>query len=143
MPVRIGEAIWEGTFKNGKGTMRSKEGGFEVPYSTNSRFENGSGANPEELIGAAHAGCYSMALANLINQAGYSSDSIRTRSRIHLNKGDNDFSIARIVLFTEAKIPGISSEQFQTIAQKAAKECPVSKLFKAPITLEATLLEGS
>jgi lipoyl-dependent peroxiredoxin len=141
MPVRLGEALWEGSFASGKGSMRSKEGTIEVPYSTNSRFGNGSGANPEELIGAAHAGCYSMALASLLNNAGFSSDLIKTRSRIHLEKGISDYSITHIVLFTDAKVPGISSNQFQSIAQKAAQECPVSKMFNVPITLEATLLE--
>ena len=141
MPVRIGEAYWQGTLFEGQGTMRVHSGVFESPYSAATRFENKSGTNPEELIGAAHAGCFSMEFANKLTQVGYTAEQIHTRSRVHLEKVEDGFKISRIELLTEAKVPDISNELFQEQANKAKNTCPVSKALSVPISIEANLSE--
>src|SRR5881392_2749205 len=121
MPVRKAEARWEGDLPNGKGTMRFGGGAFEGQYSFQSRFEEGSGTNPEELIAAAHAGCFSMALSAALGKAGHNPVSVKTSASVHLEKVGKGFGITRIELKTEAKIPGLDDVEFQKIA-KAAKE---------------------
>lgn len=141
MPTRNAEAVWEGNLKEGKG--RIKTSGWEGPYSFQSRFENSQGTNPEELIGAAHAGCYSMALANALSQSGHPPKRIHTTAKVHLEKGAEGFSIPKIDLVTEADVPGLDGNSFLDQAEKAKRNCPVSKLLAAAeITLQAKLVNG-
>jgi osmotically inducible protein OsmC len=138
--VRKSSAIWEGDLKQGKGTMKVGPGVFEGSYSFSSRFEQGEGTNPEELIGAAHAGCFSMALAGEIAQKGYSPKQIRTTAEVSLDKTDQGFRIKQITLSTEAEIPGIGEGEFQSAAEAAKSNCPVSRaLTGVDISLNARL----
>ena len=144
MPTRNAEAVWNGDLKSGKGKMKLGSGAFEGPYSFLSRFESGTGTNPEELIAAAHAGCFSMALANGLTQGGHPPKSVHTTAKVHLEKGAEGFGIPQIDLVTEADVPGIDDKTFQERAENAKKNCPVSKLLAAAkITLEAKLLAGA
>ena len=137
MPIRTSSAEWKGTLKEGSGTMRVGNGAFEGPFTFASRFESGAGTNPEELIGAAHAGCFSMFLAALLTDAGFPPKSVRTTAAVHLGAGP---TIARIELATEASVPGIDEPSFQRHAEAAKKDCPVSKALAGPeITLSAKL----
>ena len=141
MPVRRAEARWEGDLPNGKGTMRFGGGAFEGQYSFSSRFEEGAGTNPEELIAAAHAGCFSMALSNGLAKAGHVPTRVETTAKVHLDKVEAGFGITRIELSTEAEVPGIDDGAFQEQAQTAKANCPVSKALAAvEITLDATLV---
>ncbi|HVF75069.1 MAG TPA: OsmC family protein [Acidimicrobiales bacterium] len=141
MPVRSADARWEGSLQAGKGSMRLAGGAYEGPYSFSSRFEDGTGTNPEELIAAAHAGCFSMALSGGLGRAGHEPVSVQTTAKVHLEKGEAGFGIPRIELVTEAEVPGISEEEFQQAAETAKQNCPVSKLLAAAeITLEAKLI---
>lgn len=143
MPTRNAEARWEGSLSDGKGTMRSATGAIDGAYSSSSRFEDGSGTNPEELLAAAHAGCYSMALANELGKEGHVPDSVETTAKVHLEKGDDGFSIPKVELVTTATVSGIDDHAFQQIAEATSKACPVSKVLAgAEITLEATLSGG-
>jgi lipoyl-dependent peroxiredoxin len=120
--------------------MALASGAFEGPYSFPSRFENGAGTNPEELIAAAHAGCFSMALSNVLGQAGYTPTSIDTTATIHLDRGDAGFAITRINLVTRGSVPNLSPEDFVKHAETAKVNCPVSKALAAiDITLDASL----
>lgn len=140
MPVRKADARWEGSLQEGRGTMRLGGGAYEGPYSFSSRFEDGTGTNPEELIAAAHAGCFSMALSGALGRAGHPPVSVATTANVHLVKTDEGFRIQRIDLVTEAEVPGIDEPTFQEVAQAAKKACPVSVvLAAAEITLTATL----
>ena len=140
MPVRNAEARWEGKIQEGKGTMRLGSGAFEGRYSFKSRFEEGPGTNPEELIGAAHAGCFSMALSLLLGDAGYTPDSIETKARVHIEKVEKGFKITRIDLETQAQVPGIGEDEFERKAEDAKKGCPVSQaLTGVDIHLKAAL----
>jgi len=115
-------------------------GAFDGAYSFSSRFESGTGTNPEELIAAAHAGCFSMALSNMLAQAGHVPESVETEARVDLERGDTGFSITRITLATEASVPGIDEAEFQRLAQAAKEGCPVSRALAATeIVLEARL----
>jgi osmotically inducible protein OsmC len=139
MAVRNAQAVWDGGLKDGKGTM--KFGTFEGPFTWSSRFENGSGTNPEELIGAAHAGCYSMALSSGLGKAGFQPVHITTRAQVTLGKIGDDTRITQIHLETEARVPGISPQQFQQIAEQTKTGCPVSAaLASVPISLTAKLI---
>lgn len=143
MAVRKAEAVWEGNLSDGQGTMSLGTGNISVPYGFSSRFEDGAGSNPEELIGAAHAGCFSMALAHQLSEAGHSPVRIETSAEVHLEKSGDGFSIPKVELKMQADVPGIKNEQFQQIAQDAKQNCPVSKLLSAAeITLKANLLGG-
>jgi lipoyl-dependent peroxiredoxin len=123
--------------------MRLGSGAFEGSYSFKSRMEDGPGTNPEELIGAAHAGCFSMAFANGLTQAGHKPQEIRTKATVHFDKGDQGWGISRIELATEGTVPGIDEAAFKRLAEDAKKNCPVSKALAAtPITLSATLKSG-
>ena len=138
MPIRTSSAEWKGTLKEGAGTMRLASGAYEGPFTFASRFESGKGTNPEELIGAAHAGCFSMFLAALLTEAGFPPKSVRTTAAVHLDAGP---TIAKIELTTEAVVPGIDAKAFQGHAEAAKKGCPVSKALAGPqVTLTATLL---
>ena len=141
MPVRSADAQWEGPLQGGKGSMRFGGGAFEGQYSFASRFEEGQGTNPEELIAAAHAGCFSMALSGALGRAGHDPTRVSTTAKVHLEKGDAGFRIPRIDLVTEAVVPGMEDAQFQEIAETAKKNCPVSQVLAgADISLQATLV---
>jgi osmotically inducible protein OsmC len=140
MPVRSAEARWEGSLSEGRGTMAFGSGAFEGQYSFGSRFEEGTGTNPEELIGAAHAGCFSMFLSGALGNAGHEPEEVRTDARVHLDKADGGFAITTIDLNATARVPGIESDEFQRIAEASKEGCPVSKaLGGVEITLEAKL----
>ena len=141
MPVRSADAQWEGPLQGGKGHMRFGGGAFDGAYSFSSRFEDGQGTNPEELIAAAHSACYSMALSAGLGGAGFKPQRVSTTAKVHLEKGDAGFRIPRIDLVTEAQVPGMDDAQFQEIAEGAKKNCPVSQVLAgAEITLQATLV---
>jgi osmotically inducible protein OsmC len=141
MLIRKGQAAWEGDLKSGKGTMKFGSGAFEGPYSFSSRFENGKGTNPEELIGAAHAGCFSMAFSGALTEAGFTPTKISTTAKVHLEKGPKGFTIVLVELMTEGQVPNIDSGKFQEIAEKSKQNCPVSRLLTgAEIRLDAKLL---
>lgn len=141
MPTRNASAKWEGDLKSGKGSMKLGSGAYEGQYSFASRFENGTGTNPEELIAAAHAGCFTMAFSNGLSQAGHVPTKVETTAKVHLEKTDAGFGIPRIDLVTEAVVPGLDEAKFQELAQTAKKNCPVSKLLAAAeITLDAKLV---
>jgi osmotically inducible protein OsmC len=127
MPKRTASARWDGSLTEGRGTMRMASGAYEGPYSFQSRFEEGDGTNPEELIAAAHAGCFSMALSAGLGQAGHSPESVETEAVVHLDKAGEGFAITRIELRTRASVPGLSNEEFQESAEAAKQGCPVSK----------------
>jgi osmotically inducible protein OsmC len=140
MPVRSANARWEGPLQDGKGTMSLGSGAFDGQYSFGTRFEEEPGTNPEELIGAAHAGCFSMALSGALGRAGHDPESVETTARVHLDKEDGGFAITRVELQTRARVPGISEEDFQAAANEAKEGCPVSRALGAiEITLEAEL----
>jgi osmotically inducible protein OsmC len=136
MPKRIANARWDGTLQDGNGTMHMKSGAYEGPYTFQSRFEEGEGTNPEELIAAAHAGCFSMALSADLGRAGHTADSVETTATVHLDKVDGGFAIKRIVLDTHARVPGISEDEFQQVAEGAKQNCPVSQALAAVDTIE-------
>jgi lipoyl-dependent peroxiredoxin len=141
MAVRTANAVWEGNLREGKGTMKLGSGAFEGAYSFSSRFEEGRGTNPEELIGAAHAGCFSMALAAGLERAGFPPNRVQTSARVHLTKGDSGFKISKVELQTEAEVPGIDEQNFQQQAETAKKNCPVSQaLAGVEIQLNARLI---
>lgn len=140
MPARTANARWDGTLQEGKGSMRLGGGAFEGQYSFSSRFEEGTGTNPEELIGAAHAGCFSMALSAGLGRAGFTPTSVETTARVHLEKGESGFRISRIELDTTAEVPGIDEATFQEQAEAAKAGCPVSQaLAGVDIQLHARL----
>lgn len=143
MAIHNARAIWEGDLKRGKGSVFLGEGGVELPFDFAARFGKGAGSNPEELIGGAHAGCYSMALAHELVLAGHPPTKIETIARVHLEKTGEGFSIPKIELETEADIPGIDDETFHRFAEDAKENCVVSRVLTgAEITLDAKLLSG-
>jgi lipoyl-dependent peroxiredoxin len=140
MPTRSSSAQWSGNLARGSGTMSLGSGAFEGAYSAASRFENGDGTNPEELIAAAHAGCFSMALALTLSQAGHEPDSVHTTAEVHLDKDGEGFSITRSDLTTKVKVEGLDDAEFQKYAEEAEKGCPVSRALGAiEIGLDAKL----
>jgi osmotically inducible protein OsmC len=137
MATRTASALWNGTLKEGKGTM--KYGAYEGAYSYVSRFETGAGTNPEELVGAAHAGCYSMFLAALLSKEGLTPDSVATTATVELGQDDGP-KITSIKLVTKAKVPGIDNDAFQKLVATAKEKCPISRLFAGTeISVTATL----
>ncbi|MEO8838845.1 MAG: OsmC family protein [Herbaspirillum sp.] len=135
-------AIWKGSLKDGGGTISTETGVLNnAPYGFKSRFENGPGTNPEELIGAAHAGCFSMAFALMLSGAGLTPEKIETHAAVTLEKDGEGFTITSSHLTVTAKIPGIDQAKFDEIANQAKAGCPVSKLFNAKITMDAKLLK--
>jgi osmotically inducible protein OsmC len=136
MPKRTANARWNGSLTEGDGTMRMASGAYEGPYSFQSRFEEGDGTNPEELIAAAHAGCFSMALSGELGRAGHDPESVETEAVVHLEKTDGGFAIKRIELNTRARVPGIDEDAFQRAAQAAKEGCPVSQALAAVETIE-------
>lgn len=137
---RSGSAVWSGGLKDGKGAISTQSGALDAhPYGFAARFEGVAGTNPEELIGAAHAGCFTMALSMILGEAGLTADKMETKAVVTLEQADGGFAITAIALTLTASIPGTDEATFQELAAKAKANCPVSKLFKAEITLEATL----
>ncbi|HLL15476.1 MAG TPA: OsmC family protein [Pyrinomonadaceae bacterium] len=137
---RNAQAEWRGGLKDGKGTISTDSGVLEnTQYSFSTRFEDGKGTNPEELIAAAHAGCFSMALSGQLTNAGLTAESIKTTASVKLEKTDAGFTITEVHLDVSARVPGASREQFDTAAANAKAGCPVSRVLNATITLEATL----
>ena len=144
MAKRTASAVWEGTLREGKGTVKLGSGAFEGNYSFSSRFEEGVGTNPEELIGAAHAGCFSMALAAGLTKAGHHPTRISTNASVSLEKVGEGFKITTIELTTEGEVPGIDEHTFLEHAESAKKNCPVSQaLAGAAIKLNATLIKSA
>jgi osmotically inducible protein OsmC len=141
MAIRTASARWEGTLTEGTGVMRTGKGGLEGPYSFKSRFEEGEGTNPEELIGAAHAGCFSMALSKGLADAGFPPTAVDTTASVHLDKIDGKQTVTRIDLATTGVVPGIDAADFNKIAEATKEACPISRLLSpgAEITLTATL----
>ncbi len=143
MPVRTAQAVWEGDLARGKGTVALGSGSYQGPYSFASRFESGKGTNPEELIGAAHAGCFSMALSAMLGKVGYAPKKIQTDAKVHIEKVGEGFKITRIELHMVAEIPGIDAKTFHEHAEAAKKGCPVSQaLAGTEIVLDAKLLNS-
>ncbi len=131
MPTRTSSALWEGNLRDGSGTMKLGSGAYEGAYSFVSRFESGPGTNPEELIAAAHAGCFSMALSSGLTQAGFTPTSIATSATVHLDRVADGFGITKIDLDTVASVPGLDNAKFQELAKAAETGCPVSKALAA------------
>jgi len=141
MPVRKASAVWEGNLINGKGTVEVESGLFKGLYSFLTRFENEKGTNPEELLGAAHAACYSMAFSSMLGEEGYRPVKISTEANVIIEKIGDGFAITKILLVTRGKVPDIDKETFLKIANEAKVGCPVSKALAATnIELEAILL---
>lgn len=135
-----GSAHWSGDIKSGKGTVSTESGVLnQQPYGFNTRFEGAKGTNPEELIGAAHAACFSMALSLMIGEAGFTADSIDTTADVSLDKTEGGFAITKIALTSKVTVPGIDPQKFDGIIQKAKAGCPVSQVLKAEITLDYKL----
>lgn len=139
--IRSASAIWSGTLKEGKGTISTESGALKnAPYSFRSRFESEPATNPEELIAAAHAGCFAMAFSAGLTEAGFTAERIDSTARVTLEKGEGGFAVTASVLQMSAKVPGLVPETFSKLAEAAKVGCPISKLLKATITLEAKLL---
>jgi osmotically inducible protein OsmC len=137
---RKASAVWQGGLKDGKGTISTESGVLSnTQYSFSTRFENGTGTNPEELIGAAHAGCFSMALSGQLAQAGLTAEKIETTATVTMDKTDAGFTVTAVHLDVSARIPGASQDAFEKAARNAKEGCPISRLLKADITMEARL----
>ena len=140
MPVRTAQAVWEGNLREGQGRMKLGSGAFEGRYTWSSRFEEAQGTNPEELIAAAHAGCFTMALASQLTKAGFPPEQIQTSARVHLDKVDGANKITTVELDTEARVPTVDEAHFLELADTAKRTCPVSQaLAGVEIKLQAKL----
>ena len=140
MGSKYGSAVWSGGIKDGKGAISTESGALkDHPYGFAARFEGGSGTNPEELLGAAHAGCFTMALSKMLGDAKLTAEKMETKADVTLEKQGDGFTITAVHLTLKAKIPGADDAKFQEIANKAKANCPVSKLLNAKITLDASL----
>lgn len=138
--IKKGSAVWNGTIKEGQGTISTETGVLkDAPYGFKARFESGPGTNPEELIGAAHAACFSMALSMMLGEAGHAAEEIQTEAEVRLEKKNDGFSIVSSHLRVNANVPGIPEALFTEIAEKAKTGCPVSKLLNAEISMDASL----
>lgn len=133
-------AHWEGSLKEGKGYISTESGVLDnQPYGFNTRFEGGNGTNPEELVGAAHAGCFSMALSMVLGEAGFTADSINTKAKVTLEQVAGGFAVTKVHLDVKASVPDASADDFKEAAETAKKNCPISKLLNADITMDAEL----
>ncbi|MBT0729741.1 OsmC family protein [Rosenbergiella nectarea] len=138
--LKSGSAHWEGSIKEGKGTVSTESGALtEQPYGFNTRFEGKTGTNPEELLGGAHAACFSMALSLMLGNAGHTPKSIDTTATVSLDKAGEGFKITKVALKSKVDLPGIDEQEFDKIITQAKEGCPVSQLFDAEITLDYTL----
>lgn len=141
---RTASAVWNGSLKEGKGTITTQSGVLsDAPYSFITRFENGKGTNPEELIAAAHAGCFTMALSAQLGTMNFTPQTLRTSAKLTLEKLDADWTISKIHLDVSARVPGISASAFESAAASAKANCPVSRLLKAEITMDAHLEQAA
>lgn len=141
MPARTAQAVWNGNLQEGNGNLKVGSGAFEGPYNFVSRFEAGAQVNPEELLGAAHAGCFSMALAARLAREGYTVNSVETTANVHLEKGESGFKISRIDLVTRGSIDGIDEGYFKEAAEATKSGCIVSQALSAvPMTVDAALV---
>jgi lipoyl-dependent peroxiredoxin len=141
---RTASAVWNGSLKEGKGTITTQSGAFsDAPYSFVTRFENSKGTNPEELIAAAHAGCFTMALSAQLGTMNFTPQSLRTSAKLTLEKLDAGWTISKIHLDVSARVPGISASAFESAAASAKANCPVSRLLKAEITMDAHLEQAA
>lgn len=140
MISRKAEARWEGNLREGKGRIKLGSGAFEGPYSFGTRFESVQGTNPEELLGAAHAGCFTMALSAMLTTAGHPPTSLETTATVHLDKVGDGFSITGIDLVTKGRVPGADEALFKKVANDAKEKCIVSRALAVPMRLEATFL---
>src|SRR5665213_2982490 len=141
MPTTSGSAKWQGGIKDGKGAISTKSGALsDYPYGFASRFEGKPGSNPEELIGAAHAACFTMALSLILGEAKLTAEHMETKADVTLEKQSDGFAITAVHLILKAKVPGADDAKFQELANKAKAGCPVSKLLNAKITLDAALV---
>ncbi len=139
--IRTADAVWNGDLQSGAGTMKTGSGALDGPFSFKSRMQDGTGTNPEELIGAAHAGCFSMQFSAMLAHAGFPPERVHTAAKVHFGPVDGGFAIDKIELTTEGVVPGIDDAKFQELAAGAKANCPVSKALAAtPITLSAKLL---
>jgi lipoyl-dependent peroxiredoxin len=142
---RNGSATWKGDLKSGQGATSTGGGGIkDVNYSFQSRFESGSGTNPEEMIAAAHASCFSMALSKILGDGGHAPEQIRTQAKVSMQKTDTGFKVSKIHLDTEGKVPGLDAEGFKQAAEKAKENCPISVLLKPGLeglTMDARLVQ--
>ena len=139
MPTRTAHAEWDGSLSEGSGRMAFGSGAFEGPYSFKSRMEDGSGTNPEELLGAAHAGCFSMALSGILGADGHEPDSISTDAKVRFEKEGEGWAIKGIELTTHARVPGLDEDGFREAAEAAKENCPVSQALAVDISLDAAL----
>ena len=138
---KTASAKWTGGLKDGKGHISLESGAFkDQPYGFNTRFEDKEGTNPEELVAAAHSSCFTMALSKILGEAGHTADNMNTTAKVTLEKIEGDFAVTSSLLNLEAKIPGISEADFKEFAEKAKANCPISKLLKTDIGLEAKLI---
>jgi osmotically inducible protein OsmC len=141
MSTTSGSAVWQGGIKDGKGAISTKSGALNsYPYGFGSRFEGKPGTNPEELIGAAHAGCFTMALSLILGEAGFTAEQMNTQADVTLEKQGEGFAITAVHLTLKAKVPGADEAKFRELADKAKAGCPVSKVLNAKITLDASLI---
>lgn len=141
MPVRSAEATWKGNLASGQGWIKTETAAVEGTYSAKSRFEEGAGTNPEELLGAAHAGCFSMALSHALSEAGHTPNAVDTTASVTIEKQGDGFAITAIALVTTCDVPGIDRQTFQSIAEDAKQNCPVSQALRSvPISLDAELV---
>ena len=141
---RTASAVWNGSLKEGKGTITTQSGVLsDAPYSFVTRFENGKGTNPEELIAAAHAGCFTMALSAQLGTMNFTPQTLRTSAKLTLEKLDAGWTISKIHLDVSARVPGISASAFESAAASAKANCPVSRLLKAEITIDAHLEQAA
>lgn len=140
MSVRHAEATWRGSLREGSGDMKLGSGACESPFSFGTRFEENPGSNPEELVGAALAGCYSMALSANLGRAGFTPDYIRSAAHVHFEKDGEGFKIVRIDLDTEAKVPGVDESTFQQTVQATKSTCPISRSLNTEIVVNARLV---
>ena len=140
MAVRTSEAEWNGTLREGNGQMKLGSGAYEGAYTYSSRFEEGQGSNPEELLGAAHAGCFSMSLSGALTRAGFPPTRIHTTAKVHIESTGGRSSVTRIELMTEGQVPGIDEATFQEHAKFAKENCPISRALAVPeVTVDARL----
>lgn len=143
MPKRSADAQWNGSLKEGGGTIALSSGAYDGPYTFKSRFEEGDGTNPEEMIAGAHAGCFTMALSLILGEAGHDPETIKTTAKVGMAPDGDGFKINRIDLTTVGKVPGIDADQFAEFAQAAKDNCPISKALAAvdEITLDVSFEE--
>lgn len=142
MIEKAGSATWTGSLQDGKGTVSTESTALkEQPYGFNTRFEGAPGTNPEELIGAAHASCFSMALSMILGESDLTPDEIKTTAKIHLDKQDGGFAVVKSHLTVAAKVPGASKDEFMKAAETAKENCPISKLLDCEITMSADLAD--